>query len=941
MQEDLKKQVIEAVNVVDFIRQFHPKWSGSEQEKLACPLAATRHEGGDDSSPSLSINPVTGEFNCYGCGWKGTSILGYYTDVKCEGNFKKALASLFSTYIRPTIAPSFIKERHKNLLKRSSLMQKIAAIRGWDQDTIRRLKIGWDTDRKRTVIPIFNLQGYCLDVRYHDSVNRAPLDNGKRIPCLGSTTSRSGDFYPLSPVINPFKEQEIWIVEGEPDAILATQDGLNCITVTGGAGAWSALDYERLKVFAGKDVIICLDADKAGQDAARKLSERLAAIGLSSLKNCKVPEGKDITDYFLRGGDSRQLRIVANQAQYLIKPTNNNGISVPLSETGRAEYIGKTIKTNVILSGKADAPQAVPNRLKLQCYASDGVYCDKCPCKVSGEHDYFVDKDSPDILEWLYCKDVTKRVKSELGITGSCCMKTEVVDWQNIESVTLIPALSNSAQEDQGHYTTRRGYYLGHGIESNQNYTIKAMPAVHPRTKESVLLVIEARGAYDSIAKFQLTAKEVKELKELFTGSPQEILTYIARQLSSNVTKIYGRSDLHIAVDLAYHSPSRFYFSGSRIPKGSMELLIFGDTRCGKGQVAEGLVRYYDLGSVVSGENASFMGLCGGAIKSGDSFQLSWGAIPINNGRIVVIDEFSGLDASVLGKLSRIRSEGIAEINKGGINTKTDANTRLAWIANPKYGREVGSFSSGVAAIMDLIGTNEDVARFDLAVVVQKNEVDIHDINKSHTNLVPIRYSRDVLRKIILWIWSRTEDQIVFTDRATTYILDAANRLADMYSPTIPLIQGENARFKIAKIAAAIAGRVFSTDDGIHLKVTEEHAKLAVKLINKLYSKPSMGYRLYSAVELGASDLADVKQLDDFFKRWPAHIKRQIINGMLTVDKFGNRELQDWCDVDGMVAKKFVGMLVRCQAVKLLAQGMYAKKPSFIKYLKKLKETIE
>lgn len=936
---DIKQQLIQAIDVVEFIReQGYPEWSGQELDKLPCPLAETRHEDGDDSTESLSVNPNTGAFNCFGCGWKGTSVIGFYTDTKCDGHFKKALAHLYNKYVRQTIPMSDILAWHKHLVKKPRLMQKIAATRGWNEQTIRRLRIGWDSDSKRTVIPIFNLQGYCLDIRKHDTLYRATdTTKGRRIPCIGNRNSRTGDWFPISPAINPFIGAEIWLLEGEPDTILATQDGLNCITITGGAGAWKGLDYDKLQEFRGKDVVICLDNDKAGQEAARILAERLSAVGVHSLKNLRLPHGKDVTDFMLRhGGSVQQLRQYTTVEPYLIKPTKRNIQTIPLSETSQAQYVGKVVKTRVIVSGKADAPQAVPRKLALTCRSSE--QCEQCPCKDTGQADYFVHANEPDVLDWLYARDYARMVKSEMMLPASCKLQAEVAEWQNLEAVTVIPALSNSKEQDDGNYSTRRCYYLGHGIESNQNYDIAAIPTVHPRTKESVLLIEQAEGTYDSITGFKLDEGDIERLKRIFCDDPKQTIRDICRMLSRNHTHIYGRWDVHAAVDLAFHSPASFTFADVNVPKGSMELLLFGDTRCGKSQIVEGLINYYDLGQVVSGENASFMGLCGGAQKAGDNFQLSWGAIPINNGRLVFIDEFSGLSNDVLGRLSRIRSEGIAEINKGGINTKTRANARLIWSANPKKGREVSSYANGVSAIMELVGTNEDVARFDLALVVQKGEVDVEQINQLHTTVVSSKYTRDDLRKIVLWAWSRKQEHIVFTRQTTEYILAAANQLAGMYSATIPLIQGENARFKIAKIAASIAARTFATEDGVFVKVSERHARLAVALIQHYYSKASMGYRQFSAIELGTRTLTDIHLLDNWFKNWDNHKVTLIIDGLMQADKFGKQEIQDWCDVDGIIAKKFLGIFVRCQAIKQLAAGLYVKRPAFINYLKRMKK---
>ena len=179
---------------------------------------------------------------------------------------------------------------------------------------------------------------------------------------------------------------------------------------------------------------------------------------------------------------------------------------------------------------------------------------------------------------------------------------------------------------------------------------------------------------------------------------------------------------------------------------------------------------------------------------------------------------------------------------------------------------------------------------------------------------------------------------MIFTRECTNYILSSANELAQLYSSTIPLIQGENARFKVAKLAAAIAARTFSTEDGNFLLVKKEHAKLAVTYLQRFFNKPSMGYREFSQVDINTKTLTDIHLLDEFFTMWPNHMKKLIIDGLLSVSKFGVREMQDWCNTDGNIAKKHIGTLVRCQAIQQQAHGLYIKRPEFIKYLKKMKK---
>lgn len=933
-QLSVKERILEAVTARDYYQNEYPDWNG--KDNLPCPVASKRHEGGDDDRPSFNINPETGAFNCHACGFKGTSLVGYHTDVHCGGDIRKALATLYAKYIGSVVSNADIKEFHKALLSRKAVLRRLLMKRRWSVETIKKLRLGWNTRTKRVTIPVYTGAKFAVDIREHDSIYVAPKRDGHRITMLANKKA-NGKFYPIVPSYNPFNvdNTEIWIVEGEPDAISMVEHGINAVTVTGGVEGLISMGPSSLVAFNGKHVILCLDNDDAGKRATKALCEKFAATDIASLKVVPPPEGKDITDYFVKyGGSGVLLKQCAALENYLIAPRKKHTQALPLAAVSDAKFLGTDVICDVLVNGKHRSPFNIPKRVEFSCTKEEK--CDACPTNtLTGTAEHFITQDDENLLNWLINKPKTA-LRSEYEMSPRCPVKVRVTEWQTVEAITMIPSLSISSSDDADKYCQRTGYYLGHGIETNQPYRITATPTVAPRTNESVLLVKDTENTYDSLEGFKLSDDEVERLKGLTSMPPGKLLRSVADMFAHNVTKIYDRWDLHAAVDLAFHSVSDFSFAGTQLPKGSIELLLFGDTRCGKGQVAEGLAKFYDLGSVVSGESSSFMGLLGGASKVGDSFQLVWGAIPINNRRLVIIDEFSGLGSAEMGKLSRIRSEGIAELNKGGIHASTRANARLIWIANPRGGKPVSSFSSGASAILDLVKAQEDVARFDLAFVVQRDEVDSSIINTIHRE-ISTAFERVDLRKLLLWTWSRKPEQVYFTDEATSFILQNAQRLAERYSSTVPLVQAENVRFKVAKLAAALAARTFSTDDGVNLKVTKQHASVAIKFLRHCYDKPSMGYRVHSALERDAGKLTSKTELIQWVDQFDEHTRSMLINGLLETDKISRSDIEDWTDHPPERCKKHLGLLVRWHALKPLGRGIYEKRSAFIKLLKGLR----
>ena len=104
----------------------------------------------------------------------------------------------------------------------------------------------------------------------------------------------------------------------------------------------------------------------------------------------------------------------------------------------------------------------------------------------------------------------------------------------------------------------------------------------------------------------------------------------------------------------------------------------------------------------------------------------------------------------------------------------------------------------------------------------------------------------DLCHNLVLWAWSRRAEHIVFVEDTEACILEAANEMSDRYSDCIPLIEGMSLRLKIARIAVAMAIRLFSTDDNERVLVTWEHAMAAKELMCRIYDAPNFALDVYA-----------------------------------------------------------------------------------------------
>jgi hypothetical protein len=91
---------------------------------------------------------------------------------------------------------------------------------------------------------------------------------------------------------------------------------------------------------------------------------------------------------------------------------------------------------------------------------------------------------------------------------------------------------------------------------------------------------------------------------------------------------------------------------------------------------------------------------------------------------------------------------------------------------------------------------------------------------------------------------------------ATDLILSEATRMGRRYHPAIPLVEPADQRLKLARLAAACAARVHSTDPtGEQVIVKQEHVAFVVGFLERVYNGRSMAYGEYSDQQRGQEEL--------------------------------------------------------------------------------------
>ena len=417
-----------------------------------------------------------------------------------------------------------------------------------------------------------------------------------------------------------------------------------------------------------------------------------------------------------------------------------------------------------------------------------------------------------------------------------------------------------------------RVLYFGHGLKLNASYELVGYVHPHPRTMQATFLVEEATPVSSTLNNFVLSTQELDALSVFQPQqdqTPLEKINEIHSCFVDDFLFIFGREDLIMGVDLVYHSVRRMNLQ-KRLVKGWLDVLVIGDTRQGKTETIKQLMGYYDLGTVASGESSSRTGLMYNIqMVQGQDAWIQYGLLCRANGMLVAVDEVHGMKPEDFKEFTRVRSEGIVNVTRYAWGSAL-AETRLISISNPREGMSMESYGFPVMAIPDLniFKSKEDISRFDYAIGVMAGEIDdevLHtDVNDIKTSDNP--YTKTLCRNLILWIWTRKPEEIIVDREVEKYILKRSVEFCADWVADIPLVESADMRLKIARIAAAIAGRTYSTEDGIHLVIQECHVDGAIDFLYKIYKSLSLDYYEYS-IEKAKSfiDDEDMENLVEWF----------------------------------------------------------------------------
>jgi len=830
---------------------------------VCCPFPHYTPSGQEymESRPSAHVNTEEGLFHCKVCGESGSEITMISKLLGCSSPVAHKLQRCFNS-------DETIDEWDKETLTEATKNRVLNL--GISEEIINELHIKTPTYTDDVIaFPVF-MYDHLVDVRQYNPGGSPKIKSRKDCP--------SGMILPFNEWVDTDVNRTTILCAGEKDMAIARTMGFNAITLTGGEQCLPATP----KFFKDRIVAICYDNDTAGLTGAFKVANAIYKYTPYVKIVTNFHEGmetkEDITDYFTKYKKTKADLIQCIETTPWYEGSKLDSKKYPIMDLLKAsspEYVGKVVRSNVQVVAISEATFSCPSHLyaeKIQ--TADGVM------SVGDFKEWQLDETNAEsILHMIdnnFKEDtIKKNYRKILGIME----KEKYVRIDELETITIFKSFltdlfetSNTTNNQPMEYTA---YSIDTKLESGRKYMITYKLVPHPyKGRQLIMIILNAEQANDSVTDFKLTDSVKESLKTV-----QEIPGTLSEKINTMTEKIKGIlgydgiNTLIQAIDFAYNTPLQFNFGTFKNVRAYLDTIIVGESRTGKSSTADCLRELYGLGTFTSlaGNSATIPGLVGGSNKTATGFQTRAGIIPQNHKGLVIFEEFGKSNNSVITELTDIRSSNEVRITRVAGTITLPAMVRMISLTNPKNKdgniRSIASYPNGIAVLTDLVSTAEDIARYDMIVILS---------DRGNAQIDPLWIPEEPLQEQVYkdkirWVWSRKAEQIIINRELQLYIIDVTNKLNKEYESHIKIF-GTEAWKKLSRLAIAVAAYTCSTDESYeNIIVKKEHVDYARDFLVKLYDNPTFGFKRYIQNEKQFTDIDDegITALQDMYNKEP------------------------------------------------------------------------
>ena len=893
-----------------FFEYYFDEYDFSKKETaVCCPFPHHTSSGHEyqETIPSAHINLDKGLFHCKVCD-KGLSEVAFIAEILgCSYESAIKISKMFTTKEdRFTWKDNTISPEIQELCLRLGISKKV----------IEELELKTELGDE-IAFPVF-LYGKVVDVRSY-----RPQDRANKIRSRVGTTT--GMIIPFDIWRQTPEDKWTIICAGEKDMAVTRSNGFNAITLTGGEKALPKI----INPFKNRKVAICYDNDEAGIAGANTL----AAFLMPYVKEVKVvtnfhevckEHGEDLTDFFVKYKKTKAdlKNYINNTPAFTREQAKEEQLKrrplITLLEASKPQYINRVVQSNVQVVATFEKAMPVPTT----------IYAKKI--NTSGDAKYnqmLVGEERTWELSENTCQDVLKLVDNNFTEEQIRLNIRELLGISKYERDVKVekPTKDTVYQcnvTDLFEATTKdiatiefTAYVLKKRLESGRKYLITYKLVPHPyKGQQLVMVILDVEEASDSISNFHITDEVKKNLDKFreLEGTVPERINKLTEMVKAFIG-YNGYNKLIEAVDLSYHTVLEFNFGTFKNVRGYLDTLIVAESRVGKSSTAESLQKLYGLGAFTSlaGNSATIPGIIGGSTKVNGNYQTRAGLIPMNHRGLVIFEELAKCNSNLVRELTDIRSSNQVRIARVSGVLTLPALVRMITLTNVRNTgskiKPINSYPNGIDILVDLIGSPEDIARYDLMLVLgdQGNKI-VDPFWEPSTPFEPEAYQTR-----IRWVWSRTIDQIIIDKEVGKHILDRCNELNKTYDSHIKIF-GTEAWKKVARLAIAMAGYLVSTDSSYEkIIVTKEHVDAAVEYLIDCYDNPTFKLKEYVQMEQLYNTIDDegVKLLQELYNQNPSI--------MLQLERLSSTNKQNLMAATGLDSELYNKFMQR------LTQGLF------------------
>ena len=881
--------------------------------QMCCPFIHTKREFDEytweekdveyyESVPSSSINLDMRVFHCFTCDRTFKEL--EFAEMVTHKDRESIIREYTTKEELQNDTVNWQTSQHQFLLDNKEVLQKLYDLK-INQETIEELKLGYVMNTLAT--PVFKNGALVNIARYN--INKIP-DKPKN---EYNKNANTGDIVPFDVWKNDFRDTII--CEGEKDMLIARSQGFNAITLTGGSQASLQNDY--LEYFKGRKVYICYDNDDAGRKGAVKRYKEISHICDAYITDISVVcllNKEDVADFFVKYNQDSQsfLDLLTNYSNKpsekvleLVKTKNEIKIS-KIEDNIKNSNFRKNLKSELQIIATCTETYAAPEYAIFKPRDNSEEASDTKSWYLSSSHEGFLEL----IEGTVKTRDIPNIMASLVGLNQKTWFKYYSLDMGILQTIYKVTVADVALENDDKASEFIIDLYSKTPLDIGNTYEITYKLYPHPKQGRKIIAIAsdikETNYNFDtenseytrSLDVFKINGTIENKINELYESAKCHIAPYLNK-------------DIWFAMDLVFNSPLDITYKN--VIRGALDIFVLGDTRTGKSETSKALKQLYDFGEIVPLKTATVASLIGGTDDKLKKTKL--GVIPRHHKELVVMEEFSGAPIDFIKTLTEIRSSNMVKIYRVAGDIQTPCKLRMITISNPisENGQlmTLSSYPNGVEPINELIKSPEDIARYDAFVLFPRVEKLSNPFGTIVNNALKIDSKHYQTKS--RWIKSLNHDNVKISDELGSYIFEKGIQLNEMFECSFTVFGSETDK-KIARLSAALACMLCSTNDYEHVIVTKEHVDYIVEYLKRNYDNSMFRLKEFANEEKSYSTVVeqDTKDLEVIY---PKNVT--FIDFLANTSKVNRNELMTVSGLNKDDFSKIFNFLVARRYIKL------------------------